>query len=410
MRPRIAVAVTTLALTASFAPHVANALDGVGGDERRAAAAQSRVAVSESYPVPGSGRYQVRGHGYGHGHGMSQWGAQGAALAGQGYRQILDFYYPGTDLGRARKKVRVLITGDTTSDVLVLATDGLLVRDRGTMTDYPLPTNPTRWRIDPGAGNADVVQKWNGSSWRDWRTLEGEGEFRAPGPIALVKPSETVRYSGALRAVQPTAGSTSRDTVNVVTLDQYVKGVVPSEVYTSWEPAALQAQAVAARTYAAFERADNRDRYYQICDTSSCQVYGGVDKEVQSTNDAVDATARRILTYGGEPAFTQFSSSSGGWTSDGGYPYLPEKADPWDDTPGNPSHSWSTTITAAAIRNHFPAIGALQRIRVTQRNGHGAWQGRVLSMTLVGRQGSRTMTGDDFRSAFGLRSNWFTFG
>ena len=160
-----------------------------------------------------------------------------------------------------------------------------------------------------------------------------------PGPIALVKPSGTVRYSGFLRAARATATSTSRDTVNVVTLDSYVKGVVPYEAYTSWQPAALQAQAVAARTYAAFERADNEDRYYQICDTSSCQVYGGVDKEVQSTNDAVDATAREILTYDGGPAFTQFSASSGGWTSAGGYPYLPEKADPWDDTPSNTSHT-----------------------------------------------------------------------
>jgi stage II sporulation protein D len=410
MRPRIAVAVTTLALTASFAPHVASALDEVGGHDRRAAAAQPRVAVNQSYPVPGSGRYTVRGHGYGHGHGMSQWGAQGAALAGRSYRQILDFYYPGTAVATAAKKVRVLITGDTTTDVVVLARPGLIVRDRGAATTYPLPSGPSRWRINPGAGNADVVQQWTGSVWKDWRTLEGGGEFRAPGPIALVKPSGTVRYSGALRAVAPTTGSTSRDTVNVVTLDSYVKGVVPYEVYTSWRPAALQAQAVAARTYAAYERADHADRYYQICDTSSCQVYGGVDKEVQSTNDAVDATSREILTYDGGPAFTQFSASSGGWTSAGGFPYLPEKADPWDATASNTSHSWSTTITAAAIRNHFPAIGALVRIRVTQRTGHGDWQGRVLSMTLVGKRGSRTMSGDTFRSTFGLRSNWFTFG
>jgi stage II sporulation protein D len=409
MRPRLAVAFTCLALTASFAPHVANALEDVGGAERRAAAAQPRVAVSQTYPVPGNGRYTVRGHGWGHGHGMSQWGAQGAALAGKDYRQILDFYYPGTKPATAAKKVRVLITGDTSSDVVVLARSGLKVRDRGAATTYPLPGGPSRWRINPGAGNTDVVQQWTGSTWKDWRTLKGGGEFRAPGPIALVKPGETVRYSGFLRAARPTDTSTSRDTVNVVSLDSYVKGVVPYEVYTSWRPAALQAQAVAARTYAAFERAANEDRYYQICDTSSCQVYGGVDKEVQSTNDAVDATAREILTYDGAPAFTQFSSSSGGWTSAGGYPYLPEKADPWDATPGNSLHSWSTTITAEAIRAKFPAIGQLLRIRVTARTGHGDWQGRVLSMTLVGRKASRTMSGDTFRSTFGLRSNWFTF-
>ncbi len=232
--------------------------------------------------------------------------------------------------------MRVLITGDTTSDVVVLARDGLKVRDVGARETFALPAGPTRWRINPGAGNADVVQKLVGSSWQDWRTLDGTGEFRAPGPIALVKPSSTVRYHGALRAVRPSSGSTSRDTVNVVTLDEYVKGVVPSEVYTSWQPAALQAQAVAARTYAAFERAANEDRYYQICDTTSCQVYGGVDKEVQSTNDAVDATAKEILTYDDKPAFTQFSASSAGGRPRAASPTSPRRRTPGTTPPRTP--------------------------------------------------------------------------
>jgi len=418
MRPRYAVAVSaSLALVGlSFAPQLLSGAAGAGRptvtEVGRAAAPQSRVAVNQSYPVPGSGRYTVRGHGYGHGHGMSQWGAQGAALQGLGYRQILDFYYPGTTLDSAKRKVRVLISGDTTSDVVVLARAGLRLRDRGTATTYDLPRNndATRWRVTVGARNSNVVDYLANGSWQRWRTLQGEGEFRAGGPIALVKPSSTVRYQGNLRAAKPSPTATVRDTVNVVSLDQYVKGVVPSEVYTSWQPAALQAQAVAARTYAAFERADNQQRYYQICDTSSCQVYGGVDAEVASTNDAVEATAREILTHGGGPAFTQFSASSGGWTSAGGFPYLPEKADPYDDTASNPVHTWSEPLTAARIRNAYPSIGTLRRIRVTERNGHGQWQGRVIRMVLDGGRNDVVLSGDTFRSTFGLRSNWFSFG
>ena len=413
MRPRYAVTVTTGLVLAAVTVVPQLVLSGADG----ATTAPSRVAVSQSYPVPGSGTYTVKGHGYGHGHGMSQWGAQGAALQGLTHEQILDFYYPGTELATAKSKVRVLITGDTTHDLVVVAQPGLRLRDLGSGTTYRLPQDngATRWRLVVGPGNTNVVDYLADGTWQRWQpggkaALQGIGEFRAGGdPLALVKPSSTVRYSGFLRAAPPSAGSTARDTVNVVSLDDYVKGVVPYEAYTSWRPEALQAQAVAARTYAAFERADNESRYYQICDTSSCQVYGGVDKEVASTNDAVDATARQILTYGGEPAFTQFSASSGGWTSAGSFPYLPAKADPYDGTPSNPVHSWSVKIGARAIKNHWPSIGTLQRIKVTARDGHGDWQGRVLTMVLDGTRNNVTISGDSFRSAFGLRSSWFTF-
>ncbi|MDX6327583.1 MAG: stage sporulation protein [Nocardioidaceae bacterium] len=311
---RAVVAVLGLAGAAVATPQLLSASPAAAG-----------VSVDQVYRVPASGRLTVDGHGYGHGHGMSQWGAQGAALKGLAYQDILDFYYPGTAVGRASKKVRVLISADTTPDVIVDARHGLGIRDLGAGTTYRLPTGlgAERWRLTTDGQNRDVVEYDAGKGWRSWSpggsaTLEGQGEFRAKGALTLTTPSGTRVYRGWLRAARPSATSTDRDTVNVVKMDSYVKGVVPSEAYTSWEPAALQAQAVAARTYAAFEQAANRDRYYQICDTSSCQVYGGKDREVSSTNAAVDATSREILTYGGEPAFTLFSSSSGGWTADGG--------------------------------------------------------------------------------------------
>lgn len=403
-------------------PTVPALVDGgaaaVTGTADRGPTVAARVAVSQSYPVPGSGRYTVRGHGYGHGHGMSQFGAQGAALEGLGHERILSFYYPGTDVGTAPRKVRVLISGDTSSDVVVVAHDDLVLRDRGARTTYDLPdgVGATRWRIEPGSGNRDVVSYSTGSTWRTWQaggrsSLEGEGEFRSASgrPIELVKPSGTTTYRGWLRAARPSPTSTSRDTVNVVAMDDYVKGVVPAEVYTSWHAQALQAQAVAARTYAAFERAAYVDRHYQICDTTSCQVYGGVDGEVASTNAAVEATARKILTYDGAPAFTQFSSSSGGWTSAGSKPYLVAKADPYDDHPGNVVHDWSTTLTAARIEDRWPAIGRLRAVKVTARDGNGEWRGRVLTLVLDGSRSNVTVSGDTFRFAFGLRSTWFTF-
>src|SRR5919112_1694475 len=75
------------------------------------------VATDQWYPVPRDGTYTVRGHGYGHGHGMSQYGAQGAGLRGLKHEEILDFYYPGTDLGTAGRKIGVLITADNGADL-----------------------------------------------------------------------------------------------------------------------------------------------------------------------------------------------------------------------------------------------------------------------------------------------------
>ncbi len=371
------------------------------------------VSVSQSYPVPKSKQITVRGHGFGHGHGMSQYGAYGAARQGLTHEEILDFYYPGTSWGKVTGKVRVLITADTTTDLVVSPAPGLRVRDRGTATSYrlPEPDGVTRWRLDVVAGQS-VVQYLT-DRWRTWRvdgraTLVGDGQLRADGPLTLWTPAGSRTYRGILRAASPTVGSRERDTVNVLPMDGYVQGVIPAEVPASWPAEAVRAQAVAARTYAAWSQAANAERYYQICDTTSCQVYGGVSSEDPRGNDAVAATRRRILTYADAPAFTQFSSSSGGWTSAGSVPYLRAFADPYDGHDANPVRSWTVKVDARRLERAYPALGTLRRIRVITRDGNGQWRGRVGTMVLDGTKADRTVSGDTFRSLLGLRSSWFT--
>jgi SpoIID/LytB domain protein len=194
----------------------------------------------------------------------------------------------------------------------------------------------------------------------------------------------------------------------VVSMDQYIYGVVPDEMPASWQPEAIKAQAVAARTYAAWSRDQHASRYYQICDTTSCQVYGGVAGEDARSNAAVRATAREILTYAGKAAFTQFGSSSGGWTSPGSFPYLTAQADPYDDFAGNPVHDWSTTLNAATLERGYPSIGTLRRVVVVSRDGRGESNGRVTGVVLEGTRSSVSLTGDRFRSVTGLRTTWFT--
>ncbi|MBZ5740862.1 SpoIID/LytB domain-containing protein [Nocardioides mangrovi] len=365
-------------------------------------------AAPDSWSVPGQATITIRGHGYGHGHGMSQYGAEGAARQGLTYRQIVDFYYPGTTWGTAKGRVTVLISADTTDDLVVEARSGLTVRDLAGGARVTLPDNGARqWKVATGRDGVTRVSFLT-KKWHRWQALEGQGEFAAGGkPVTLVTPSGTTAYRGKLRTAVTLTGHTV--TVNALTLDNYLRGVVPLEMPALWSPDAVRAQAVAARTYAAYERRHPQASVYQLCDTSSCQVYGGYGAEHPASNDAVTATRRQVLLSGGQPAFTQFGSSSGGWTCAGSVSYLPAQRDTYDDWSGNPVHDWKTTITDATIERAWPGIGNLSRIAVRGRDGNGVWGGRVSSVLLVGSDGRTTISGDTFRSALGLRSTWITF-
>ena len=369
------------------------------------------VVVDQSFAVPASATLTITGRGYGHGHGMSQYGAEGAARAGLGYRDIVGFYYPGTEWGTASGPIRVLVSADTTDDVVVVARPGLSVRSTATREKWLLPANgATQWRLTAGSGASTVVShRTGGGAWTRLRSFAGDGEFSAKGaPIALVTPTRTVQYRGRLRAASPSPGSTARDTVNVLGLDRYLRGVVPLEIPATWSPEAVKAQAVAARSYASYERAHPKARHYQVCDTTTCQVYGGRSAEHPAADAAVAATAGQALTVAGRPAFTQFASSSGGWTAAGSVPYLAAREDPYDGWAGNPVHTWTKQVTDATLEARWPQVGNVTRLVVDTRDGNGEWGGRVEDLTVVGDKGSVTVSGDTVRSALGLRSTWFT--
>jgi SpoIID/LytB domain protein len=224
----------------------------------------------------------------------------------------------------------------------------------------------------------------------------------------LLTPTGERAYRGRLTAVQP-PGSTGLVTVNDVSLEAYLRGVVPLEIPASWSRAAVRTQAVAARTYAAYERAHPRSSAYDICDTWSCQVYGGASAEHPDSDAAVGATRRLVLRHDGGPAFTQFGSSSGGWTVAGGFSYLPAQPDPYDGWSGNPNHGWSLPVTDRRFETAFPSLGNLRRIVVVSRDGNGQWGGRVVRLRLVGSRHTVTVSGDLMRSALGLKSTWVTF-
>jgi stage II sporulation protein D len=363
-------------------------------------------ASAEEIQVPVPTTWTVTGHGWGHGHGLSQYGALGAANQGLGWKQILGFYYPGTRLGRTRGQVKVLLTADNNKDVMVDARDGLRLHPVGGKKSFVLSKlrpRASRWRIMP-RGSRSVVsfRTGGGGGWTKWTAFTGPAEFTAGNqPVTLRLPHHTTAdYRGALRSVE-------KHTVNVLPLDRYVQGVVPRESPASWPADALRSQAVAARTYAAYERA-NATSYYDLCDTSACQVYGGASAEDPASNAAVKKTRGRVIIYQGEPAFTQFSSSNGGWSSAGSQPYLVAQPDPYEASSGNPNATWTATLSSQQIEQKWPQIGTLSTIALT-RDGNGDYGGRITTATFTGTLGSVQVSGDDVRALIGDegRSTWF---
>jgi SpoIID/LytB domain protein len=338
--------------------------------------------------------------GWGHGKGLSQYGARNRAEAGQGYREIVEHYYPGTQWGRATGTIRVLLTAAPTGSLVVLSRPGLKVRSVSTGRTWSLPTKRAgkvvkRWRVQPAGARSQVAYRT--SSWHVWKRAKGQVDLVAGArPVALVGGST---YRGSLRL-------TSAGVVNALGLEAYLRGVVAKEVPASWSPAAVQAQAVAARTYAAFERGNvSPGRDYDLCDTSACQVYAGAAGEHPASDAAVKATAGQVLTYEGAPIFAQFSASNGGWSVDGGYPYLVAEEDPFDH--GYPGDPKQTTFTGDQVTRHWVGLGDLVSVEVLERDGHGPMGGRVLSLEITGTEGSQVTSGEAFRKFLGLRTTLF---
>jgi len=371
------------------------------------ATAAPATAAERPHERRGPATVTFSGSGWGHGVGLSQYGARNRANAGQSHRQILQAYYPGTRWGRAGGVVRVRLDADTSKDVQVLAMPGLRLQRVGKAAKRRLPAKVhgkqvQRWRIVP-SGDGSRVQWRAKGSWRTWKQLRGDTQFTARTPITLVTPAGRSAYRGALR-------STHRDTVNVVPLESYLRGLVPNEVPAEWPAQAVRAQAVAARTYAAYERRDHKGDYYDTCDTDACQVYSGYDGEHALSNAAVRATARKVLTYGGGLAFTQFSASNGGYSVAGRVhgepvPYLPAQADPFDT--GVPDDPWTVTVPASDITRNWADVGDLVSIEVLERDGRGPDGGRVTELRVTGTGAVHDVSGDTFRSWLGLRSTLF---
>jgi len=349
----------------------------------------------------------LSGHGYGHGHGMSQWGAYGAARQGRTWQQITSFYYPGTKLVKlANRNVRVRL--DLVSHTsLYLPTPAGLRLAGATLPGTIAGARVTRYRARSRAAGGLEVHGLTAAGWRLFRNVASPAVFTSSsGKVNVLLSSGVTRaYRGSIYANR--ASSSSITPVSVLPMESYLRSVVSAEIPASWHPNAVRAQAVAARSYASFDRANaTPGRTWDTCD-STCQMYSGVPAEKAASDAAIAATAGQTVTYGGKAAFTQFGAANGGYSASGGRPYLAARADPYDGVVANSAHSWTASISAASIQARWPAIGTYRQLRITRRDGHGQWGGRVLTAVVTGSARSVTVTGTTLRSAFGLKSEWF---
>jgi stage II sporulation protein D len=199
--------------------------------------------------------------------------------------------------------------------------------------------------------------------------------------------------------------------VQSIALETYVRGVVSAEVSASWPLAALEAQAVASRTYALTAHAGGT-KFDVYADTRS-QVYRGVAAQTPQTNAAVAATAGQIVTYQGKAVATYFFASSGGRTENVEDSFIGSPPEPWlvgvvdQYEPHVDHHTWKTTLSFAATAAKLRGIvhGSFEGIEVIKRG----FSPRVVSAYVLGSGGRTAISGPQLAERLGLYSAWAYF-
>ncbi|WP_026910032.1 SpoIID/LytB domain-containing protein [Patulibacter minatonensis] len=353
--------------------------------------------------APAAERLVVNGAGFGHGVGLSQYGAAGMAAKGFSVRRILAHYYRGTSLqrsGAADRRVRVALqtgvrettisgaksiggitTKTTRSYRLIRTSSGIEIRQIG-----------RKKKVGSSGGGIEVVPA-------------NAGVLRVAGRSA--DGVQGGSYRGTID-VLPDGGDLV--VVNELPMDDYLRGVVTEESPSNFPTAALQAQAIVARTYAITNAVGGRP-FDQWPDTRS-QVYTGIAGETAEGNAAVDATSGQVVTLNGTPVITYFFSTSGGRTEDssnvfGGEErsWLQSVPDPYEGDVA--LHRWTRTFSArsADARTARFGVGDLRRIDVLERGDSP----RVVRARVTGTTGTKDIDGGQLQRAFALPDRWATF-
>lgn len=193
--------------------------------------------------------------------------------------------------------------------------------------------------------------------------------------------------------------------INQVDLEEYVKGVVPAEVSSTWHPEMLKVQAVAARTYALYQQMLSANRAYDVVATVQDQVYRGkrdVDAAIQR---AVEDTRSLVVTYQNAPIYAAFSSTAAGLTEDAvnvwskDFPYLKGVDCPFDLA--SPFYQWKASVTRETVeqslRQQGFSVGTIDTVTPTTLTRGG----RVATLRILHSGGELLLRGEELRKAVG---------
>ena len=389
---------------------------------------------------------KLYGLGYGHGVGMSQYGAKGRALAGQTAEQILAAYFKGATLSTTSptRLVRVLVLSGfaaPSTAPLVLVGRGGTWGFTGTETVFPADAQLLAWRTTTTDGTSTTtwqvtVLAPDGTTVLHSAVVSGAPAMRpleASTSLQVAsRPSIYNSYRGCLVLV---LGTSSVSVVNHVELDQYLRGVVPAEMPTSWPREALRAQVIAARSYAVRELNPGTGTYDMVDDTRS-QLYRGIRGERPVTDALIAAEPGAVIRAGTTIIKAFFFSTGGGATENNEYVFVSSKGAPGtskvsylrgitdrsaDGIPYDleaPYYDWTTsslsraTLSAMFARDARTNVGSLTRLDLRRRGVSG----RLYQVVLYGSKGTKTVSADTFRSVYNatkpssaktLRSNLF---
>lgn len=323
--------------------------------------------------------FLLDGRGWGHGVGMSQWGAEGYARHGFGYRQILAHYYPHTHIGIAgARDVRVLLLQQAARVRIGSAAPFVALDAHGSKRHFP-------------AGSVVVGKRWQ-------KTLPLRFQ---PGAQPLQVGGDG--YRGDVVVKRMPGGLM---VVNVLPLDRYLRGVVPWEAPKGWHRATYEAQAVAARSYTLATLHPGKD--FDLYPDQRSQMYGGIRAERDETNLAVGATAGQVLVWRDSIIPAYYFSTSGGktssvhdaWPRAKQVPYLVSVNDPYDYI--SPHHVWPTIALSATRVANVLHLRGVKDMRVVENSS-----GRAQSVRIRTAGGWRDFSGQTIRTKFDLGSTDF---
>jgi stage II sporulation protein D len=193
--------------------------------------------------------------------------------------------------------------------------------------------------------------------------------------------------------------------INQVDLEEYVKGVVPAEVNSTWHIEMLKVQAVAARTYALYQHMLSASRDYDVAASIQDQVYRGrqgVDARVQ---EAVESTRGLVVTHDGAPIYAAFSSTAAGITEDAmvvwskDLPYLKGVECPFDVE--SPYYQWKASFRVTALERNLRHQGFSVGTIATMTPVGFSRAGRVSKLRILHSKGELILRGEDLRKAIG---------